>query len=106
MARYHLGRRGEWKVKRMLQRDGYYVVRAAGSKGVADLVAIKNGQAFLVQVKRNHRPNQKELDRLYDEASACGAFALVAIWNSRKRRVVLYYVEWEDEHACLLPISE
>jgi Holliday junction resolvase len=106
MTRYHLGRRGEWKVKQMLQKEGYYVVRAAASKGVADLVAIKNGQAFFVQVKRNCKPTQKELNRLYDEASSCGAFPVVAIWNSKKRRVAFYHVEWEDEHACLRPISE
>jgi len=105
MARYHTGRRGEWKVKQMLQREGYVVYRAAGSKGAADLVAIKNSQAYLIQVKRNHKPTKQELWRLYDEATLCGAFPIISLWDSRKRKVQFYHIEMRDDGLCLVRTS-
>jgi Holliday junction resolvase len=45
------GTRRERKAKALLEDDGYLVVRAAGSLGKADLVAVKPGQVLLVQVK-------------------------------------------------------
>ena len=41
----------ENRVKELLEDDGYFVVRSAGSGGVADLVALKPGQVLLVQCK-------------------------------------------------------
>jgi Holliday junction resolvase len=41
----------ENRVKELLEDDGYFVVRSAGSGGVADLVALKPGQVLLIQVK-------------------------------------------------------
>lgn len=41
----------ERKVSAGLERDGYLVIRAAGSHGAADLVALKPGQVLFVQVK-------------------------------------------------------
>ena len=45
------GRVRENRVKDLLEEDGYFVVRSAGSGGVADLVALKPGQVLLIQVK-------------------------------------------------------
>jgi Holliday junction resolvase len=41
----------ENKVRALLEDDGYFVVRSAGSGGIADLVALKPGQVLLVQCK-------------------------------------------------------
>lgn len=41
----------ERKVSAALTEDGYLVIRAAGSHGAADLIAIKPGQVLFVQVK-------------------------------------------------------
>jgi len=41
----------ERKVAERLTADGYLVIRAAGSHGAADLVAVKTGQVLFVQVK-------------------------------------------------------
>jgi Holliday junction resolvase len=38
---YKKGRMFEYKVKDTLEKDGYFVIRSAGSHSVADLVAIK-----------------------------------------------------------------
>lgn len=51
---YEAGRRLEWEVKADLEALGYIVIRAAGSHGHADLVALnprKNG-VILLQCKR------------------------------------------------------
>lgn len=38
---YKRSRSREYSLKKALERQGYFVIRAAGSKGFADLVAIK-----------------------------------------------------------------
>jgi len=43
-----------------LQRNGYDTVRAASSKGLADVVAIKAGQVLLVNCKRTKAPGPAE----------------------------------------------
>ena len=52
-SRYNRGRAAEYKVKAALLSDepNSWIVRAAGSKGEADLVVIDNGTCLLVQVK-------------------------------------------------------
>jgi Holliday junction resolvase len=45
------GRTFERTVARALTADGYLVIRAAGSRGAGDLVAVKPGQILLVQCK-------------------------------------------------------
>ena len=51
MTNYRRGQWGQWKVRDHLTENGYRCVVAAGSKGKADLVALKPGQVLLVQVK-------------------------------------------------------
>lgn len=53
MTNYTAGRSLEYRVIADLERDGYVCVRAAGSKGAADIVALKPGQVLLVQAKRS-----------------------------------------------------
>jgi hypothetical protein len=40
-ARYNRGRKTEYLVKQELEKEGYFVIRSAGSKTLVDLVAIK-----------------------------------------------------------------
>jgi Holliday junction resolvase len=53
VSHYRTGREFERRVKGALERDGYWVQLAPGSKGV-DAVAIKPGQILLVSVKRTN----------------------------------------------------
>jgi hypothetical protein len=39
--RYLAGRRFEYKIKRDLEKKGYFVIRASASKGLFDLIAIR-----------------------------------------------------------------
>jgi len=51
MTQYTRGRAFEYRCKRALEEQGFWVMRAAQSKGIADLVAVQNGYAVLVQCK-------------------------------------------------------
>jgi hypothetical protein len=60
MSGYSEGRRVEWTVVADLQNNGYETIRAASSKGLADVVAIKEGQVLLVNCKRTIMPGPAE----------------------------------------------
>lgn len=49
---YQRGRRAEYEAKKLLEKRGYQVIRAAGSHGPFDLVAIRVGDPVLgLQIK-------------------------------------------------------
>lgn len=60
MARYHKGRRYEYKARKLLEQEGFEVVRSAASKGKWDLVAIKPGCVRLIQIKKG-KPTSRVL---------------------------------------------
>lgn len=80
----------ERQVKKLLEADGFYVTKAGGSLGVADLVALKAGCApRLVQVKSTSAgpfsdfgPDDRAKLRLV--ARDAGAVAELAWWPPRK----------------------
>ena len=80
---YDLGRALEYRVKGLLERDGYYVIRAAASKGLVDLAAMKPGQVLLVQCKRSGALPPAEWNALYDLAASLGAVPLMAVKGLR-----------------------
>lgn len=67
---YQAGRRFEYRVKKHLEKNGWFVVRSAGSKGAFDLVAIKHcsttvgSDVALIQCKYGSKPSKKERDKL------------------------------------------
>jgi len=89
-SRYRKGHRWELKIKKMWEEKGYVVYRSAGSKGAADLIALKDGKIVLIQVKVNKKPSRSEVAKLKKEAKKCKATALVVLWNSKKREVEVY----------------
>lgn len=60
MSGYSDGVRVEHAVIDDLKANGYDTVRAASSKGLADVVAIKPGQVLMVNVKRTTPPGPAE----------------------------------------------
>lgn len=75
---YRSGARFERQVQTHLHLNGYYAVRTPGSKGAADVVAIKAGQVLLVQAKTDGRCDPEPWNALYDLAEALGAVPLLA----------------------------
>ena len=78
MTNYANGTRFEHKVAADLRGDGYLVVRAAGSHGEADLVALKPGQVVLVQAKTSGRLDPGEWNSFHAAAEGVGAIPLLA----------------------------
>lgn len=82
-------------VKGMLEDLGWFVVRSAGSHGVADLVALKRNYGldpvtWLVQAKvRESLLGSREWTELYLLASATGAMPVLAT-RSSPRKTVFY----------------
>jgi Holliday junction resolvase len=80
----------ERQVMMLLRNDGWVVLRAAGSFGNADLVALRLGSIpMLIQVKASARSplehfGPDERQALYAEAKRAGARAILAWWPSRQ----------------------
>lgn len=68
-SNYLHGRDFEHTTRHDLEENGYWVMRAAGSKTKVDLIAVKAGQILLVQCKRNGKvgpAERKEIIRIAD----------------------------------------
>jgi Holliday junction resolvase len=72
------GSRRERQARKILEASGHYVVKAGGSLGIFDLVAVSPLGARLIQVKSNHKPRPVERERL--EQFPCFSFATKEIW--------------------------
>jgi hypothetical protein len=81
-----LGRAFEHRVRDALTAQGWWVIRAAGSKGKADLVALRATRAggervaycALINVKRGGKVSPAEWNEMWDLAVLVGAFPVVA----------------------------
>lgn len=60
MSGYRQGRDVEYAVIHHLAENGYDTIRAASSKGLADVCAFKPGQGLLVNCKRSRMPGPAE----------------------------------------------
>lgn len=79
MTQYANGAALERQVADDLRTRGWWVVRAAGSHGAADLVALsRHADPLLVQVKASGAISRAEWGELWDAADHVGGFALVA----------------------------
>jgi Holliday junction resolvase len=58
------GSRRERPARKLLEATGHYVVKAGGSLGLFDLVALGPTGARLIQVKSNEKPRSAERERL------------------------------------------
>jgi Holliday junction resolvase len=85
------GRDNEHQAMKQLAAAGYeLVMRSAGSKGVADVIALKPGQVLLVQAKRNGNMTVAEWNGLYSLAVRLGCVPLAAR-RENPRRVTLTF---------------
>jgi Holliday junction resolvase len=85
MSGYAAGRRAEWRARKRLEADGYVVVRAAGSKGAADLVAWDSRSIRLISVKSGGR-YLSAVERAALVALPRPAGASVECWRFRPRQ--------------------
>lgn len=97
MSRGHDRERG---VKALLEADGWFVTRAAGSLGDADLVALKLGAPpRIVEVKSTHRGpfhSFGPMDRAGIQLAArrAGAEAWLVWWPARSKPTWIHEDDW------------
>lgn len=93
-SKYHKGRYFEYKVKKLYESDGWFVIRAAGSKGVADLVAIaKDGkEVHFIQCKKHGVLSKQEREQLVAKAYTYNAVPILASQGKNGRSIKLYIV--------------
>lgn len=93
MTRYEQGRALEYRVRDLLVEAGFLVFRTAGSRSVADLVALpRDGRApfggpsapWLVQAKRGGVLGPTEWNDLVREAHSVSAVPVLARYTPRK----------------------
>ena len=91
----------ERAVKRLLEAEDYWVCRAAGSLGDADLVALKPGRRLLVEVKSTaagpfHSFGPKDRADLLFAAALADCTAVLCWWPPRGKPVWLESGQWPD----------
>ena len=94
MTAYDRGNAYEVKTCNVLTADGYVCWQARGSKGVADVIALKRGQVLLVQVKSGQTAmpldhlglNHAGWNGLFELATQLGAVPVACYWARWVRR--------------------
>lgn len=85
---YQSGNRYEVKVADVLRGVGFLVIQTRGSKGYADLVAVRRGRLVLVQVKSGYEAERamthEEWNGLYYMGEEYGAEAVLACCVPRR----------------------
>ena len=69
---YVKGRAKEYKVKKQFEKEGYIVLRTAGSHGFADLIAVKYPHVRFIQCKPDNfsKKEEKKLMEKYFELNS------------------------------------
>ena len=100
MSRYSKGADFERAVVADLVAHGYHAIRAAGSHGIADIVALRDDiEPWLVQCKTDGRMGPKDRGAL---AGVCEKVGAIPVKASRPRRGSIRYErllpsgEWDE----------
>lgn len=93
MSNYVAGRRREYRAQRILEAAGYDTLRAASSKGISDVVAVRGREVRFISVKSGGAyasgVEREALRQLAKDADGC------------------YSVEiWRFPHRCKEPLIE
>jgi len=90
-TKYEKGRGFEAYIIKKLREAGYYTTRSAGSKGVFDVVAIKNGVVWGVQCKASQYVPKKEIDTIVETGRKYGIIPCLAKKDGRRTVVICLY---------------
>jgi len=80
---YQRGRRGEYEVKEVLQRQGFFVIRSAGSHSPVDLLSGNGRVLWAIQVKKGPKSllDKKGAEELIVAAAKLRAFPVLAYYD-------------------------
>lgn len=95
----------ERQLRHELEADGFLVVRAAGSLGIADLIALRAGdKPWLIEVKTDgkgpfdhFRPERRAA--LSVAAERAGGTAWLVWWPPRRKQVWMPESTWPEPRA-------
>jgi len=82
MRAKYKGYRVEWKIRKILEEDGWIVIRSGGSFGHADLVCIKEGKCVFFQIKSTKKDKIYYYGYMNDKISGFPFFILVDFGHS------------------------
>lgn len=94
------GHNRERQIKALLEGEGWFVIRAPGSLGFADLVALKRGQTpRMIEVKGTAAGpfsgfGPSDRSSLSKAAKKAGAAAELAYWPARKSLKWIAEADW------------
>ena len=83
MTQYQRGYRFEREVMFKLINDGYFVIRAAGSHGPFDLVAIRGFDVKGIQCKINGKITNEEISKMKYYGEKYGILPMIA-WKDKE----------------------
>ena len=94
--KYNAGRAFEYKIKKHLEAQGYFVVRAAGSRGPVDLVAFQNDSwPLFIQCKLDGKISKADKTSLVELAKNNHAYPmLVSRFKPKYSRS--YELRWDN----------
>lgn len=85
---YRKGALFENKIKSILEKNGYYVIRSAGSKGIFDLIAFppkqSNDSVMGIQCKVSNRIKEAERQKLLEVSEQYGIHPYLATIFNKK----------------------
>lgn len=95
----------ERQVRKLLEEDGWWVARAAGSLGDADLVALKATRTpRMIEVKSTsrgpyHSFGPQDRSDLLAAAQVAGAVAELCWWPPRKKATFIQSADWPNNNS-------
>lgn len=80
----------ERRAAEILSGHGWFTIRAAGSHGVADVVAIAPAVVVFVQCKTDGQMGGTEWNRLWEVSGTCGAIPVLCQYRSMTHRSLMW----------------
>lgn len=56
--------KSELRTRQYLEKRGYYYIKAGGSRGLFDIIALNQEEGLLIQAKANQAPRRPEMEAL------------------------------------------
>lgn len=82
--RYRAGVTLEKRISKHLRGEGFFAVESRGSHGIADIVAVREGEVLAVQAKTSGTFSTAEWNALLDAGHDYGMTPLLAFRDGRK----------------------
>ena len=93
MSNYDRGSNFERRVKGYLEVKGWYVMRSAGSHGLVDLIALRQGEVWLIQNKIGGMDSKHNKEQLLELAKDNGFRAFLVSRGDKHNQYRIIFEE-------------